>query len=230
MNGLLEALAPLQFSAPVSYVYNPIHYARGPYEKYLKQYAGAPKEILLIGMNPGPWGMAQTGIPFGEIKAVTEWLGIQGAVNAPENTHPKRPIVGYDCRRSEVSGKRLWGWAKETFQTPARFFDRFLVANYCPLMFLDNEGRNKTPDHLPAADRKPLLEVCDRFLLKMIEDLSPRYVVGVGRFAETRARTVLGNSDIIIGRITHPSPANPAANRGWRTRIEKELTDLGIRL
>jgi single-strand selective monofunctional uracil DNA glycosylase len=227
---MLEALASLRFSSPVSHVYNPLSYAREPYENYLKAYARAPKETVLIGMNPGPWGMAQTGIPLGEIAAVTEWLGIEGYVAAPADTHPRRPIWGYGCKRSEVSGKRLWGWARETFQTPQRFFKRFFVANYCPLMFVDKDGRNRTPDHLPAADRNPLLNVCDRFLSELVDALSPRYVVGVGRFAEVRARAVLHDREHIIGRITHPSPANPKANKGWTRRIEKELRDLGIRL
>lgn len=229
INRMLKALVPLKFNLPVSHVYNPLQYARDPYERYLEQYAGAPKETVLIGMNPGPWGMAQTGIPFGEIAAVKEWLGIQGTVSTPMYTHPKRPVSGYDCKRSEVSGKRLWGWAKETFQTPERFFKRFFVANYCPLMFIDKDGRNRTPDHLPAVDRRPLMDVCDGFLQEMIDALSPRYVVGVGHFAEARARAVFGDKDFIIGRITHPSPANPRANQGWSSLIEKELADLGIR-
>ena len=230
IKNLLKELKPLKFNSPVSHVYNPLQYARKAYETYLKKYAYAPKEIVFVGMNPGPWGMVQTGIPFGEIIAVKDWLGIETSVSSPKNTHPKRPVLGYDCRRSEVSGRRLWGWAKETFGTPDRFFRRFFVANYCPLMFLDEDGRNRTPDHLPAADRKPLLDVCDRALREMIDALSPRYVVGVGRFAETRARAALGEYDIVIGGITHPSPANPKANRGWRPIIEKELEELGIRL
>ena len=230
IKNLIKELKPLKFNSPVSHVYNPLQYARKAYEAYLQKYAYAPKEIVLIGMNPGPWGMVQTGIPFGEITAVKDWLGIEAAVLSPKNTHPKRPVLGYDCKRSEVSGRRLWGWAKETFRTPDRFFDRFFVANYCPLMFVDKDGRNITPDKLPAADRKPLLDTCDRALREMIDALSPRYVVGVGRFAETRARAALGGYDVVIGRITHPSPANPKANRGWQAVIEKEFAEIGIRL
>lgn len=230
IDSMLAALAPLTFHSPVSHVYNPLQYARRGYERYLDKYGAAPKEIVLVGMNPGPWGMAQTGIPFGEIISVKDWLGISVKVSPCENAHPKRPVLGYDCKRREVSGRRLWGWAKETFGTPDRFFARFFVANYCPLMFLDKDGRNRTPDRLPLGDRKPLLAVCDRFLREMIGALSPAYVVGVGRFAEARARLALSGQDTMIGRITHPSPANPKANRGWGGIIETELAQLGIRL
>jgi single-strand selective monofunctional uracil DNA glycosylase len=181
-------------------------------------------------MNPGPWGMVQTGVPFGEIKAVKEWLGIEAPVTAPSNVHPKRPVLGFKCQRSEISGKRLWGWAKKTFKTPEQFFSRFFVANYCPLMFIEANGRNRTPDKLRAVERKPLLEICDRSLNRIVQELRPRYVIGIGRFAEARARSALAGNDYVIGRITHPSPANPKANRNWEQLIAKEISALGIQI
>ena len=230
IDDLLEELQPLQFTAPVSYVYNPLEYARAPYAAYLRRYAKSPKDIVLIGMNPGPWGMAQTGIPFGEVAAVRDWLDIEAAVGMPSPTHPKRPVTGFKCSRSEVSGRRLWGWAQKTFKTPANFFSRFFVANYCPLMFIEAGGRNRTPNQLRPSERKPLLAVCDRALRRTIEQLTPRYVIGVGQFAEERARAALSDIDVTIGRITHPSPANPKANRGWESLVKREFQAIGIRL
>ena len=145
---LLDDLRPLRFAPPVTHVYNPLEYARKPYSQYCQRYGTPAKEIVLIGMNPGPWGMAQTGIPFGEITAVKEWMQIEAPVGQPADMHPKRPVLGFDCRRSEVSGKRLWGWAQATFKTPGRFFSRFFVANYCPLQFIESSGRNRTPNQL----------------------------------------------------------------------------------
>src|SRR5690606_6715112 len=127
-------------------------------------YGRGPKEILLLGMNPGPFGMAQTGVPFGEIAAVRDWLGVRGVVGRPAIEHPKRPVQGFGCHRSEGSGKRLWGWAQDRFGEPERFFDRFFVVNYCPLVFLEVGGRNRTPDKLPVREREPLFEACDRAL------------------------------------------------------------------
>jgi len=230
IDDLLKDLRLLRFSPPVTHVYNPLEYAREPYNLYLQRFAGRRKEIVLLGMNPGPWGMAQTGVPFGEIRAVREWLGIEAPVAKPASIHPKRPIEGFACKRREVSGKRLWGWARDTFNTPERFFSRFIVINYCPLLFIEDSGRNRTPNNLQAAVRKPLFWACDRALRRTIEWLRPRYVVGVGQFARDRARNVMSGSDVIVGQITHPSPANPKANRGWNTLIEQEFSALGIRI
>jgi single-strand selective monofunctional uracil DNA glycosylase len=172
--------------------------------------------------------MAQTGVPFGEIAAVRDWMGIEAPVKQPANIHPKRPVDGFQCKRSEVSGKRLWGWAQKTYAASQRFFSRFFVANYCPLMFIDSDGRNRTPNNIKVSERKPLLEVCDRGLRETIEALKPHTVVGIGAFAAGRAKIVLAGMGVKVGRITHPSPANPRANRGWEKIIRRELQELGI--
>lgn len=227
---LIEELGKLKFGPPVAHIYNPLEYARSGYDAYLRKYAGGPKEVVLVGMNPGPWGMAQTGVPFGEITLVKDWLGIETPIGRPQKTHPKRPVDGFQCKRREVSGKRLWGWAKKTFVTPENFFSRFFVANYCPLLFIDGDGRNRTPNNIKASERKPLLSICDQALLETIMYFKPRYVVGIGEFAAGRANVTLADPGIIVCRITHPSPANPKANKGWETLIKSELGALGIRV
>ena len=227
---LLDELRPLRFGPPVTHVYNPLEYAREPYDEYLRRHGARPKEVVLVGMNPGPWGMAQTGVPFGEVKVVRNWLGIEAPVGTPAVINPKRPVLGFACPRSEVSGKRLWGWAHTRFGTPERFFSRFFVANYCPLLFLEADGRNRTPDGLSLSQRNPMLAACDRALRRTVQWFRPRYVVGVGQFAEQRAHAALSGLRTIIGGITHPSPANPKANRGWEALAEAELSALGIRI
>ncbi len=225
---LVKEVSALQFGPPVTHVYNPLVYARKTYEMYLSRYAGSPREVLLLGMNPGPWGMAQTGVPFGEVTLVQEWLKIEGPVETPPDEHPKRPVTGFSCRRSEVSGKRLWGWAKKRFKTPEAFFSRFFVANYCPLVFMEESGKNKTPNTLRAPEKKPLFSACDRALRQTVALLKPRFVLGVGNFARDRAGAALEGLQVTVGGITHPSPANPKANRGWEALVEKELSDQGI--
>ena len=225
-----DEVEPLAFGPPVTHVYDPLVYAAVPYRRYLERYGAPPKEVVLVGMNPGPWGMAQIGVPFGEISLAREWLGIEGEVVRPEREHPKRPIEGWGCRRSEVSGRRLWGWAKERCGTPERFFERFFVHNYCPLVFMEESGRNRTPDRLPAAECAPLYAACDRALRATVERLAPSRVVGIGRFAEDRARAALEGIDVEIGRVLHPSPASPAANRGWAETVERQLAEMGIEL
>lgn len=220
----------LAFAAPVAFVYNPLDYAREPHEQYLSRFGAAPKEIVLLGMNPGPFGMAQTGVPFGEIAAVRDWMQIHGRVKKPSREHPKRPVLGFECKRSEVSGARLWGWAQARFGKPGRFFKRLFVVNYCPLSFMEDGGRNVTPDKLPAAEREPLFAACDEALRETIALLAPRYVVGIGVFAEKRAREALRGFDGRIGTILHPSPASPRANRDWAGTVDGQLAEMGIRL
>lgn len=224
------AVDELRFAPPVSHVYNPLDYAWPAHAQYLERYGAGRREVLLLGMNPGPWGMAQTGVPFGEVGAVRGWLGIEAAIGRPQHEHPKRPVAGFGCPRSEVSGARLWGWARAIFDTPERFFERFFVANYCPLAFMESSGRNRTPDKLPSAEREPLFAICDRALARTVERLRPTIVIGVGAFAEERARRALGGSGSAIGRILHPSPASPAANREWSELATRQLRELGIRL
>ncbi len=97
-------------------------------------------------------------------------------------------------------------------------------------MFLEEGGRNRTPDKLPASERAPMIAACDKALRSMIQLLEPRLIVGVGKYAEDRVRTVLGDTDIKIGRVLHPSPASPAANRGWAEQAARQLADLGVTL
>jgi len=227
---LNSKVSKLSFGPPVSHVYNPLDYAWELHSEYLRRFGGGPTEVFLVGMNPGPWGMVQTGVPFGEVAAVRDWLGLMGQVGRPENEHPKRPVTGLACRRSEVSGRRLWGWAKDTFVSPARFFQTFFVGNYCPLQFLEASGRNLTPDKLSANERRPLYEACDEALRSSVAVLQPRLVIGIGTFAENRARTVLGEEGPRIGRILHPSPASPAANRGWAEAASRQLAEFGVDL
>ena len=237
---LSRALAPQRFGPPVTHVYNPLEYAWPAHREYLRRFGDqlTAREFVLVGMNPGPWGMAQTGVPFGEVATVREWFGIDSRIGKPEREHPKRPIDGFACTRSEVSGRRLWGWARDRFGTPDRFFARFFVWNYCPLSFMEESGRNRTPDKLPADEREPLFAACDEALRAVVRALKPRLVIGIGAFAEKRARLALtrhepataGKETPTIGRILHPSPASPLANRDWASAAERDFERLGVDL
>ncbi len=266
----------LKFKPPVTHVYNPLDYAWSAHERYLRQYGGGKKRIVFLGMNPGPFGMTQTGIPFGEIAAVRDWLGISAAIRKPELCHPKRPVTGFDCLHSEVSGRRLWGLFRERFGTPENFFADHFVANYCPLAFMGKSGSNLTPDKLRKAECKKLFQICDAHLRRVLEILDPEWLIGIGGFAARQGTMVvedLKNEDgggrmektqkkhstrlrhathlrqataqqavrqvfniqrpmvpakIQVGQILHPSPASPAANRGWAEAAMKQLVSLGI--
>lgn len=236
---LVRGLRDLRFSEPVHTVYNPLEYAWEAHRQYLIRFATGPKKVLFLGMNPGPWGMAQSGVPFGEIQAVREFLKIDARIEKPQLEHPKRPILGFDCKRSEVSGKRMWGLFQDRFGTPKAFFSEHFVANYCPLVFMDSGARNLTPDKLPAQQAAVMFQRCDNHLATLIGILKPKYLVGVGQFAEQCLLRVIksaefpqkntsGDEPVKILRILHPSPASPAANRGWSAAVEKTLVEHGI--
>jgi len=227
---LCDELAPMRFAAPVTHVYNPLEYARAPHFDYVRRFASGPKQVVYLGMNPGPFGMAQTGVPFGEVGLVRDYLGVRGAVAKPANEHARRTIEGFACGRSEVSGARLWGAIRTRHPDPAGFFEHAFVANYCPLVFMEDTGRNRTPDKLLPKERAALYVACDRHLRSLVDALSPKFVIGVGKFAETRAREALASCSLTVASIPHPSPASPAANRGWAQQAEAALRALGLEL
>ncbi|MFW5688616.1 MAG: uracil-DNA glycosylase family protein [Spirochaetota bacterium] len=227
---LARTLDLQSFAPPVAAVYNPMRYARDVWRRYLERFATGRRRVVLLGMNPGPWGMAQTGVPFGEVASVRDWMGLEGEVGQPREEHPKRPVEGFACERSEVSGRRLWGLMKEQFGQADAFFAEHFVANYCPLVFMADSGRNITPDKLPADERAPLFRACDEFLRLIVRTLEPDYLVGVGKFAMRRAEEACGELDEPprVGTILHPSPASPAANRDWAGTATRQLKELGV--
>ncbi len=226
---LARAVSTLRFGPPVAHVYNPLDYAWRPHEAWLRRYGTGRKRVVFVGMNPGPFGMMQTGVPFGEVAAVRDWMGVQEPVRRPAHEHPKRPIEGFACRRSEVSGRRLWAWAAERFGSADAFFAQCFVLNYCPLVFLEASGRNFTPGNLPAAELRPLHDACDAHLRAALAALQPEWAIGIGGYAMKRIQAALGsNAPLRIDQILHPSPASPAANRGWAQQVDAQLARLGV--
>ena len=225
---LCKEVNSLSFSSPIVTVYNPLDYAWPCHRAYIKKYSAGKKKAIFFGMNPGPWGMAQVGLPFGEISMIRDWVGIEEKVGQPEKVHPKRPIDGFACTKSEVSGRRLWGLFAERFGTAEIFFKEHLVLNYCPLSFMAESGANITPDKIRASEGSPLLEICDGHLQRLIKILEPEWCIGVGNFVEKRLKSALGDMDVKVGRILHPSPASPAANNNWSGKATEQLQELGI--
>jgi single-strand selective monofunctional uracil DNA glycosylase len=229
---LRDAVDKLTFAAPVTHVYNPLRYAWRAHEIYLRRYGDGPKRVLFLGMNPGPFGMAQTGVPFGQIAAVRDWLDIETKIDRPPNEHPKRRVTGFDCHRSEVSGERLWGLFAKRFGTAEKFFRDHFVVNYCPLAFLEESGRNRTPDKLPPPERAALYAVCDEHLREVVRILKPDWLIGVGDFAMKRAVAVFPQPEppvrLGLGQILHPSPACPASNKDWAGTVTAQLRALGV--
>jgi single-strand selective monofunctional uracil DNA glycosylase len=227
---LIGDLSRLRFAPPVAVVYNPLIYAAAPHRLYVERFGEGAKRVLFLGMNPGPWGMAQTGVPFGEIAAVRDWMKISAPVSKPVPEHPKRPVVGFACEKSEVSGRRLWGLFQEKFSEAENFFSDHYVVNYCPLVWMEDSGRNRTPDKLPSAEQESIRMACDAYVAAHLEQMTPDFVVGVGAYAEAalqRAVAIAGSA-ARVSRILHPSPASPAANRDWSGTAMKQLIAEGV--
>jgi len=227
---LADDLRELEFAAPVACVYRPLDYAWQPHRRYLENFGGGTKRVLFLGMNPGPFGMVQTGVPFGEVTAVRDWMGICEPLEKPAREHPKRAVEGFHCQRSEVSGRRLWGLFAQRFGTASAFFHDHFVLNYCPLVWMSASGANLTPDKLPAAEMLPVEHACLQHLTEVIALMRPAFLIGVGGFAEQRLRRAAGilGCTARLGRILHPSPASPAANRGWADAVTRQLADQGV--
>lgn len=227
---LADDLRELAFSPPVACVYRTLDYTWEAHRTYLERFGKGRKRVVFLGMNPGPFGMAQTGVPFGEVAAVRDWMGIETAIGKPVPEHPKRPIEGFACKRSEVSGRRLWGLFAERFEDPASFFEDHFVLNYCPLVWMSTSGANLTPDKLPAGEMARVEAACQAHLRDVIGLMKPSFLIGVGAYAEDRLRQAAADagSPAKIGRVLHPSPASPAANRGWSEAAGKQLAALGV--
>lgn len=218
---LAREVGDLRWRTP-SHVYNPLLYAWTAHREYLRRYGSARGRVLLLGMNPGPWGMAQTGVPFGDVAIVRDWFRIDSTLGGVlPAQHPKYPILGMACHRNEGSGSRLWRWAAERLGAPEDFFARFFVWNYCPLLFIGS-GRNLTPEHLGRDEAAALTAVCDRALATVVRALEPTAIVGIGRYAERRATELFGAA-ADIRYLPHPSPANPNANKHWPEMAEQAL-------
>jgi single-strand selective monofunctional uracil DNA glycosylase len=227
-SALSREVEAIEFGEPVRVVYNPLRHAARGHRRYLRRFGDGRKRVVFLGMNPGPYGMTQTGVPFGEVTIVREWMGIEERIDRPENEHPKRPVEGFACKRSEVSGARLWGAIAQHWGHPEAFFEDHFIANYCPLVFMEESGRNRTPDKLRPAERESLYAACDAHLQRILEILDPEWLIGIGAFAEKRAREALDGESRRIGRILHPSPASPRANRDWAGVAAQELRALGL--
>ncbi|MDD3763098.1 MAG: hypothetical protein PHP86_07400 [Nevskiales bacterium] len=223
---LREAVDALKFAAPVTHVYNPLDYAWAGQREYLRRFGAATGRVVMLGMNPGPFGMVQTGVPFGEVGMVRDWMGIEVPIGKPAVENPKRPVLGFACTRGEVSGQRLWGWARDRYGSADAFFERFFVLNYCPLVFMEAGGRNRTPDKLPADERAQLYAACDQGLLAAVDALQPSAMIGIGRFAYDCIRRVVGEARFPVLNAPHPSPASPVANRGWAPLMDAVVAQL----
>jgi len=213
----------------VDVCYNPLKYAWDAHEAYLRRMGGSGARTVILGMNPGPHGMGQMGIPFATTSVVRDLLRITDIpVNQPQTVDPRRPVVGFEYPREEVSGTRLWGLLAEYYGDAGAIASRVFLVNHCPLMlFSGPRAANITPDKVTGPTSRTLLERCDQHLREVVEVMEAERVIGVGRFAESRARAALASHSVEVLGCWHPSPASPLANRNggadWRANVSAVL-------
>ena len=210
-------------------VYNPLMYAWEIHEEFIRVSGGGGAKTVLLGMNPGPHGMGQMGIPFAATSVVRDLLGISGiAVGKPVLSHPKRPVHGLTHPKEEVSGTRLWGLLQDRYGGASQIFQNVFIVNHCPLMILDGpRGTNVTPNNISGPVVRDLLERCDQHLREAVMALGAEELIGIGKFAEKRANAALEGMGIRVKTCWHPSPASPLANRNggadWRENVSAVL-------
>jgi len=200
----------------IEWVYNPLDYAWDIHKKYIELYGGLGAKTVILGMNPGH-GMGNTGIPFGCPEQVNKYLKIKDIkIKKIKKMHPKRTIYGLKCDKPEISGRRIWGLVKDIYGEPRNAFTKIYVMNHFPLWMFDKKGRNITPDKLPLAASKTILELCDSTVLEIINALEAEKVIAVGNYAEKRINKIISKknlSNLELKKIPHPSPANPLSNK-----------------
>jgi len=213
----------------VDVCYNPLEYAWDAHEAYLRRMGGSGARTIVLGINPGPHGMGQVGIPFAATSVVRDLLDITGIpVNQPETVDPRRPVVGLDYPREEVSGTRLWGLLAEHYGDADAIASHVFLVNHCPLMlFSGPRATNITPDKVGGFTAQALLDRCDQHLNEVVSVIDAERVIGVGKFAESRAKDALRGHSVEILGCWHPSPASPLANRNggadWRANVRAVL-------
>ncbi|XP_055587018.1 single-strand selective monofunctional uracil DNA glycosylase [Uranotaenia lowii] len=229
---LCESLKQIPLPADVAAVYNPIEYACELHQAYMQRYLDGHKPVLFLGMNPGPWGMCQTGIPFGYVPAVRDWLQLQGKVLKPIGELQARPVDGLNCTRGEQSGQRWWGLYQELCGTPEVFFRHCFVYNICPLAFFHSSGRNITPADLKGAPKLRMQEVCTQYLKIALDLFNPTVVVSVGRYTEDRVKALVRQQLVDPTRVRllcmpHPSPRS-LNNTNWNEKAKLWIEENGL--
>lgn len=179
-------------------------------------------------MNPGPFGMCQTGVPFGDPKCVKEFLQIEGVVNKPEIECPFREILGFNSSRREQSGERLWRFFQSICHTPEFFFKNAFLFNFCPIALMKGNGCNVTPGEIKDIKVRKSLEVlCEDWYLKVIRLLQPEYLIAIGRYIHKKTKDVFKANhidNIKILYMPHPSP-RAVNNTNWHEKAQTFLDE-----
>jgi len=154
-----EGLRPCLVRSTGWKVWNPGLYGEPWHSRFRRCYPPAARPLVLFGLNPGPYGMAQTGIPFTDIRRLVSAL--PALVAELRNAGKRLEVPGlapvslppYLSRTFEASSVRVYRFLERSWGDAERGWREVVAANPCPLLFIDTEtGKNRTP-----ADLRPRL-------------------------------------------------------------------------
>jgi len=196
---------------------DPTSYAFGNYTRFMQLAASGPRLALFVGMNPGPHGMAQTGIPFGDVDTARVLLGGADTIDPLPGLRAASGAA-WDCKglayhRGEQSGMRLWSALSQLCGSPQAALERCCIVNYCPLYMVGPELENITPSDLPRRHdiTRALEAACDEHLRQLVLGLEVKTVLSFGSYAHASARRALSGFPVDFYTTPHPSPRRGSA-------------------
>ncbi len=138
-----------EISPDISYLdpYQDVYVVELVKQFYTRFYSDTRQRVLVLGINPGRLGGGQTGIPFTDPYALSEYCGIDNSL----------PI------RRELSSTFIYQFI-EHFGGPEKFYSQFLFSSVCPLGFI-RSGKN-----LNYYDDSRLFKDTRSFIEKSLKD------------------------------------------------------------
>ncbi len=242
-----EDLAPALRRATGWRIWNPGLYGETWHARFRRLYRPGQHPLVVFGLNPGPYGMAQTGIPFTDIRRLVSALPDLAAELRGRGERVEPPGLAppglrpYLSRSFESSAVRVYRFLKKGWGGAERGWTEVVVANPCTLLFIDPaEGKNRTPADLARAARlrgsgrdqvRELVESFGRIRIRCavesIEALSPRGAILLGKDVQAALgpalRRILGEARVIPWE--HPARAVPES---WASGLLSALRRRGL--
>jgi single-strand selective monofunctional uracil DNA glycosylase len=223
-------------------VLNPGRYGERWHARFRRAYPMSPRPLLVFGLNPGPYGMAQTGVPFTDLKRLESalpglWKDLVASgepVTRPGLAPPS--LARHLTRTFESSSVRVYRFLERAYGRPELALREVVFVNPCPLLFIDPEtGANRTPADLPRALRaRKAAELVHAFeelrratVLEAVAELEPRGAILLGRDVAAAVgealRAALGARSVV--EWEHPARAVPET---WSRGLADELRKRGL--
>jgi single-strand selective monofunctional uracil DNA glycosylase len=199
-------------------VLDPSRYGERWHAPFRRLYPPRARPLLVFGLNPGPYGMAQTGIPFTDLKRLAQGLPRLAAELARSGERLSLPglapssLQPFLTRTFESSSVRVHRFLRLAHGSAERAFREVVFVNPCPLLFIDRAlGENRTPADLPRALRAGVDEARVEVVSVAVARLRARGAIVLGRDAAAALsvplRARLGERAVV--EWEHPARAVP---------------------